>query len=925
MKGAVIRDIADVHEFIASACHQLYLAENVTEKNLENNENYINKEDSLRSGANDYEIEEDYFARKVLIERQGLLFCSECSFQTDSYKDFNNHCLEVHQSLQNILSDKAATKFMYRCLKCLFVTVNFRGLKTHCTWKHKCDTEGIVETVPLCEPKAANYLRQFLAVADPKQRKKALKLFRHTFVSKPINNSIESFEIERVNQPQFNELQCLICLFKSEYVNVMEEHYQEKHCQQGPTRDLLDNMFHCSECSFCSISYRELHFHYQNKHRSPHMNGFKCIVENDETFNDVESLSDPDTIKGLDQNSEQVTTLHCHHCTFTTESICTILNHWRSVHTRDYPTFVLNYLYKNHDENVIEIHFPNSMIRPGWKDGWMNKECTGLIKQPLYQCELCLFSTPSVSGAMYTHFTSDHQHMSRSFCKFTVVESAFENTEVNKSLCKQTTLFHCSQCSNYSSCFIKNMREHYKHEHKTVFNTLTETELINEIRSSVVTRCIECPDFYTTDSMQLIYHYNNVHGSRIKTFSVISNSEKFEATCLMCDYRSTSLLDLSSHLEAHQIELIENYEDHHVIAYCCSRCRRVFRHKRFLHFHFSRVHVEWSENSFKLSDFPDQFRSVKARDQEPMEVEETCDAEQNDKFDNKSDPSLQQTDELQDKNETPPPIDQVSSVTYNCHLCNFSCNRVKLMQVHLKSEHNMSRSINVVKKKTTVRSIHKVFSTCSHLAYINKNPEVYKQHVEALHNVEEPYKCKLCGNSYVCEVVLRMHVRKKHKNAKINPIKKVSNLEKNLILSCSHTHSRLKKPDLYETHIKLKHREEKPFNCPKCNRVYICKTIFLSHLSKKHHLVLNDRRILYCQKPFILPETANNALSNTESTVFPAITKPSINAISTQNAVDNQKAKDYTASKVMFVDTVFIFLKLQASKLSNFYVQHLIG
>ena len=899
--------ISELHKLIESASSQLGFLEQATSENQDES-NSIQNHCDINLNV-EQSIDLNSFLNKpsilrLLIKRKNQYLCSECDFESNYYQDFYRHYIKKHKSCENHLKISNSSKLLHCCTKCSFVSFNYKGFTTHCSTKHRCSTQEALQSIPLSNSKAEVYFQAYLKTADSRQRKQVVKLLRHfsNKNQKTLKSSSNHFKNDS-NQ----EMHCSECSYKNNMVYYLEEHYQKIHDMYGPERNVIDNMFHCQKCSFSTMSYRKLHFHSMSHSENFNHNGvINEVNSEDNTFpstvptlgNSNNKLNESATSQ---ESFQECKVLHCNLCEFSTESICTILNHWRSGHTREYPPFVTQHIEKAYNQNIVEIIFPATMINDRWVNGWMNQKCTNLIKKPLYCCEFCSYSTNNFK-MISTHYLSHHKEVAFSSSRLNVFESSLD-PDLNADgpmLCQQSSLYQCMHCRAYTSCFFKNMQDHYKSSHKELFLKLNEFDFSNELENSLVIRCMKCKDFYSEPS-QILQHYNEAHSSDIITFSLETPAEtEIYAVCYFCKHVCTTVSELFHHLENHCQTHLDTFDRSHVVGYCCSKCRRVFRQKRFLHFHYSRLHVEWNEFSFKYSDFPDDYFRKKVSEPE-IEMKENNEISQSSSDASNSTIACSQpsttdesldvstltksfSDESSNRDESSPALRN-----FSCHLCHFASNFAPEMQTHLETIHGLAISLRKVKNKFLTSKKRKVITTCSHQTYVEKNPMLYKKHIESLHNEVQPYECPNCRQFYICEVVLRMHIRKKHKFDNVSSRKEnFSPNQKRIISSCTHRNIQGRNPILYQAHVAKKHCVQKPFHCPKCNRIYECQSIFVLHLRKKHGLEISEPRTRrYCR---FFSEVKTTSLKTIDC-------RNSINNIS---SLESKQSKDYNTSKVLW-------------------------
>ena len=918
----------DIHGLIEAACNKIQLLETLApdweNPETSNSDLDTRSEDGLNELATS--LFDEASLQQFVIERRGQYFCSECSFQTNSYKMFCKHCAKLHPTVDSGVKNGQVPQ-VYRCIKCNYLALSFRGFKTHCIGKHRCFPHVVLQSVPLNCPKAEFYFQKFSETAESNQKKQALKLLNYFSAHKPHNFVAEKTEIIEENNESKEEVRCSICDYSTSLVYFLEKHYQTQHRRKGPSRNQTDSLFHCKDCTFTSISYKELHLHIFKIHtkNSTYFNfsqSTQCNNANNVT--DYVIPESPAPSLGCYDN-DTACILHCHLCSFSTSSISVMLNHWRSFHNRDYPLFVNQYINSNFSKNLIIVDIPVSMLDRSWTGGWVNEDLTGLLHKPLYHCSECSFSTVSLSTLNH-HYSSAHPTVTYCSSKLDVSDAQPVDHVSNNGLFTHSTMRQCCYCDEFVTYFTKCMSEHHRTSHKIMKNDDNE-----DAGSRAVHRCVECG--YCAEQEQMAQHYVSNHAINAITFTVESSADEFEAFCSFCSFSSTSLQDLSQHLLEHRTEHLTNYKHRHVTGYCCSICRRVFRQKHTLQYHYSRLHVDWNENCFEFKDFPPRFftknsaltsvaykHETRSSSAGPLVATDQTSLDANMR---QSPPSSQDnaTDDAR-------PTSSTIKSGYLCYLCNFSARNAKIVQDHLKDKHDVSMSISSVIRDTCRDAKRVVVSTCSHQFYALSKTDTYQKHVEALHNEKEPFACPHCFRKYICRVVLRMHVSKKHKHASTDDVSKkhrhastddvsnkhrlastddVSNKHRLastddvskkhrlastddvkpkssprvLITNCSYRNSM--RPVLYESHIAQKHNKESPYHCPRCVRVYVCRSMFLGHIRKKHRLQLTDQRVSRCRRPipsYLRPATAVSLSS-----------KPSATEIEANQSKDYQQPK----------------------------------
>ncbi|CAK8675586.1 unnamed protein product [Clavelina lepadiformis] len=859
------------------------------------------------------------FVNHVLIKKEGKFHCSECIFQTIHYNIFYSHCKRTHakqfKGTRKRLVNGEKRKIphvdhFYSCDVCSFASFSLRGFKTHCGAKHpKTSYEIALKVVSLSEPQAEIRFREFInSLNDGKQRRHAVMQLRYHFLQKDTSNQLKENE----------EISCMKCSFKTSLPNELEQHYNAAHFTCGPSRDVEDHLFHCEKCSFLNVSYKMLHTHFfvahglNNSHATNKTKLFNGDIKR-KRANSMDEDDDVDSVKhkkakviekksdnnDSDDDDDDTCVLKCNRCEFVTEEVCEILNHWRSQHNRVYPDFVDNFINKDFNKNVVLISLPVWMVDSAWMNGWMNKECTNLIKTPLYICDLCDFKS-AVLTSVNNHHSTRHENSTCSLSKLDVVESDSNAKKYTHMLCKQTFLFHCYICKNFNSCFFKAMVMHCKQEHEHDVSELTLENLEQHIRKSLSIRCVKC-EHVCTNNAEIIKHYQERHSSLLPTFSIIDQGQFTERfRCEFCSMEFESLTHLSYHLKEHQKQHLADFNTQNVQAYSCSKCRRVFRGIRFMRHHFTRLHVEWTKESFSFKDFPQSFfvkkSSVTTKTSEHLLRAPLLSGS---KTTGKkvTGPVSQKETELNRKNpvnaieEIPQPSD--ASCIYLCPMCSFSTPNAFTLRFHLKGLHKRYFSLQMIEKHKSVRpeevpitNQHKIIETCSHQTWIDKNQTVYQKHVKFRHNAKHPFKCLHCPRYYICEVVLRMHMRKKHKNVDAP----VPDGESKLFFSCTHRNILTRRPDKYKIHVNAKHSDENPYHCPNCNRAYVCGSMFIVHLRKHHQLIINDE---------ILHEYKSKASESLQKVSL----KPTVAEASARPGNFKRPLKDYSHPKSVHTKT----------------------
>jgi len=555
-------NISDLHCFIKDACHQLYLRESckIEDGTIETNGFEFDKSDEESDSdslVQDNKFFNESLLQHIMIKRDEKFHCTECKFETVSYKDFHMHCVNFHQEYDNTNTAADESTSVYRCIKCFFLSTSFTGFKIHCVHKHKCLPHDTLQTVSWSNPNAEFYFQQFTQIAEGKKQKKhALKLLKFYFKNKQkhLGFVAEKQELSEDQDPLISkpiyELTCLLCDFKCQCVYFLEEHYHSVHDANGPERSPSDNLFHCALCVFNTPSYKTLHFHHLAYHKESIQEPLNK-VSRQENPNIYMPDSPPPSLDQQPTN-DNLRLLQCHLCKFNTTNVCVLLNHWRSSH-REYPSFAAQRAEEDFQENVVKVNLPLSMVERGWVNGWMNEDCTSLYQKPIFHCAHCSFSTP-LKGALRRHYAAFHPRKLCSNQTIGVSESpSVQNDSLLQRLCQKSTMLQCSRCSEFTSCFYKDMLHHYKSHHETIIQELSEVDLDSEIWNSVVTRCFKCLDFYCSDALVLLEHYICDHAIDLPTFSITSDdAEDFLTICQFCKQTFNNLQLLCEHLEIHR-------------------------------------------------------------------------------------------------------------------------------------------------------------------------------------------------------------------------------------------------------------------------------------------------------------------------------------------------------------------------------------
>ena len=917
-------DISDLHHFIKDACQQLFLLEHKKDNDGTVKVNGFEFDRSDDESEVDGQVQNRFFdeslLQHIMIKRNEKFHCAECKFETTSYKDFHTHCINDHQEYDNAKVAGDERTSVYRCIKCFFLSLSFSGFKIHCFKIHKCLPHDVLQSVSWSNPNAEFYFQQFTQVAEgSRQKKHALKLLKYYFSNKQkrsgfVTEKPEVTDHDPLSSISAEELSCLLCDFKCQCVYFLEKHYHSHHDANGPERSPSDNLFHCALCIFNTASYKKLHLHHKAFHKEsiedfsdkvPQQKSSDVYMPDSLDKVPQQKSSDvymPDSPPpSLDQQSANDTPrlLQCHVCKFSTTNVCVLLNHWRSSHPRDYPPFVAQAAEDDFRENTLEVNLPLGMVQKNWINGWMNEDCTSLYKEPQYHCIHCTFDCLQ-KDAMRRHYLTFHPNKLCSNGTMVVTESpSVQKMDPSAPrLCQKSTMLQCSRCSEFTTCFYKEMLMHYKSQHEAIVKELSKGDLDNEIKNSVVTRCFKCLDFYCSDALVLLEHYICDHAINLPTFSLLNaDSEIFSAACQFCKQTFDNLKLLCEHLENHRKEQLKIFKQQHVSAYCCSKCRRVFRHHKTIHGHYTRVHFKWNESHFTYDDFPTEFfsnkpiASVIAQKQNDslvsQAVVEPVMPPPNHFLEKK--PSDDLSDKISDQQSlcsSLPSESSSASFACSCYVCGLDFHTISGLQRHLKRNHDIQANTSTIKSKLAEAPKRKLYRTCSHRTYKNKNLNVYKTHLASCHNESNPHNCPHCDKSYVCEVVLRMHVRKKHK---FSNFKKVNVAPRILNRSCTFKRFLMdEKPELYERHVAQKHNEATPFHCPKCDRAYICKSCFLTHLHKTHKLQLDERRLQKCQQS-LSSECSKPIVKPSYSRRIPAV----------RNSSSDSQSKDYRHSKVV--------------------------
>lgn len=845
------------------------------------------------------------YLESVLIKRMNKFHCSECIFCTESQEAFHNHFKRFHLAdsvggshltKQSQLSKMGHSelKYMYRCSLCTFVALKMKGFKIHCSSKHsELPYTKILKYMRLNHPKAKSYFSAYIdSMKECAQKRHAQARFQTYFVKD--NPKVFSDKRNLLKLPTTlksclaqQKIPCMLCFYEFSYPNMLEKHYSEAHKTCGPWRCSTDQLFHCAKCSFCSISYKALHHHFADQHRydkvakkatadgnvshaETDLTSPTTIMQNDAVSRSVsydsgasESLLRPsqstqaltlDNAKcpcdankdgACRTNSELKPKLQCNKCAYSCCNIRDFLNHFRTDHKRQYPAFVANHIQKVCSQNLVIVEIPEHRLGNDWINGWMNKECTDIISRPVFTCGLCEYSS-SIFNTIWTHYNSRHPGGDRSIASMGVVELE-ENRK--QSICSRgNKLFQCTECK-YTTVFHQTIVQHYRSTHKKI--KLTDQELESVVCASTVEWCVKCNAAFSNLCL-LSKHIELNHLKDVVNFS-FSSGGSFR--CHLCDSTMDTMSDLIMHLEKHIESNIDHYNQHYLLAFCCSKCRRVFRGERCLRHHFTRMHIEWSENSFMTNEIPSEFFStgknhlginiVPAGNAPPERVVTNI----------KIETSLTKTES------TPLPDSRTRGSEYVCVWCPFCTRDGNTMRRHLRVNHHRyvsSKRLERLKEKrnkngtfhgdvdandpATVPTSNKLVLTCPQAKHASISPNAYSNHVKQRHNDVNPFQCPHCRKRYLCETVLRMHTKKKHKFPGVSKVVDVTYVGKKITngvrTSCLHR-SKYVRPGTshsFQKHVETAHSFDKPYHCQHCPNKFLCASVYLSHLRKSHHI-----------------------------------------------------------------------------------------
>nr|CAB3268044.1 uncharacterized protein zf(c2h2)-96 [Phallusia mammillata] len=810
------------------------------------------------------------FTHYVMLKRNGKYHCSECVFKTSMYKRFYSHFSKFHKKVAReayLIVNGKVTKdlrkptgeltYMYRCSMCKFITMSFRGFKIHATSRHtNHDHKNIIRYLPVNHPKAHGYYQSYLnSLQHTTQIKNVVGQFKPYFSCTQTENCVSYSSI--IEAAQSHYIKCMRCSETFLYPSLLEKHYDEVHSTCGPCRDKLSKLFHCEKCRYRSESYRMLHKHFVDSHAFLVTEASKYLSDSDDSWdgNTPVELADENAMDQTTHTPEKSCTpektgptiqaaksplvkseclLKCDKCNFRTPKISFLLNHYRSSHVRNYPDFVENRIVDEFKQNVVLVEIPRKEIRKDWVNGWINSECTSLIHEPLYVCMVCNYHS-TVFNTVVTHYNN---HPRRTFSKRAIGvienEAAEKQNEKKPYISLHRELFKCTYCG-FSACFFQTMFNHYQAMHNDKVSAKTDFDKL--IQSSVTNWCFKCTKNYD-DTNDLINHIGTEHTKAVINFSKLpDNSYK----CNFCKKVFAKLSDLAQDLQEHESDYNSLYEKNYVVAFCCSKCRRVFKGKRFMRHHYTRMHTEWTNDSFALEDIPDRFFVKPADDFEDDSVKKsssTEDASEDGDADTSATLDLKMGEFV-----------RLVKNHYVCKRCDWSTMNTISMRIHIKQVHQryidstpviLNTNEMETEEEDDAKSVVRItVSSCSHVKWMTKGPSVFEKHVRMRHNTLNPYDCPYCKKSFVCQVILLMHTRKKHKNRPVPKIECKTDENREVSHSCTNRNIKKRSPLVYKRHVAEYHRTNPPFYCPKCDKAFICNKIFIKHL-KKHHNIQED-------------------------------------------------------------------------------------
>ena len=312
-----------------------------------------------------------------------------------------------------------------------------------------------------------------------------------------------------------------------------------------------------------------------------------------------------------------------------------------------------------------------------------------------------------------------------------------------------------------------------------------------------------------------------------------------EIQCAICLKRLSSKDELIEHLESEHDEEIFDKE--------CQFCGARFKKTNGLSRHIHGVHKEFKQGSRKSSrrskvensiiseDVKSEVKS-KVKPESILPPAYKCDI---------CDFVTYMRDKIPKHNEEMHKIDGV----FICHLCNISfhsCSGLAFhnTSIHMEGEFKLKcpecqkgfrtkRDLNRhleshTRPKPEEPQLNVICELCGKVCATGKK---LKSHMKAVHG-EKKVECDRCDKLFVTFKDLKHHLKSSHDVYDITMEQKKG--------KCDKCDIQFEDPENFDIHLKECIEDTKEFKCK------FCDTIWVSHLSLKHHIVVKHEKILHC-------------------------------------------------------------------------------
>ena len=177
-------------------------------------------------------------------------------------------------------------------------------------------------------------------------------------------------------------------------------------------------------------------------------------------------------------------------------------------------------------------------------------------------------------------------------------------------------------------------------------------------------------------------------------------------------------------------------------------------------------------------------------------------------------------------------IEEKHTKPYKCDLCDMSFGRQDTLDQHIASQHAEDLKLvecpdcgetfkNPKELETHVKKFHVVTDhQCPHCKMYLSEPTALRRHIDKCLNIRN-FICSKCGEAFVQKIALDNHMKYKHSN------------DRNYICDVEGCGKAFKSKSNLAQH-KQTHSEERPHQCPYCEKAYKHFKDLLTHVDTKH-------------------------------------------------------------------------------------------